>query len=248
MPRFRITTPEQVVFHYNVAGPVARGMAWLFDQMLIWLGYVAIIFVFAGFGGSISIALIILAIFILDFSYFVCFELYSAGQSPGKRLFGIRVISARGNKLRFADVMVRNLLRPIDMLPFAMLLGATVASIDRWHRRLGDLAADTIIIRDVRRELPQALATQKARINSFQTNAALRNRILTRITREERDLIADLALRRDQLDPAAREEIFNKAASCFRTRFALPEDLEYLSDEQTVLNLALVIQEAKFTA
>jgi hypothetical protein len=120
--------------------------------------------------------------------------------------------------------------------------------IDQWHRRLGDLGADTIIIRDTRRSLPQALAGEKTRVNTFQTNAALRNRILTRITREERDLIMDLALRRDQIEPAIREQLFSQAATHFRARFALPEDLDYLSDEQTVLNLALVIQDAKFAA
>ena len=248
MPRFRITTPEQVAFHYTIAGLVSRCLAWLTDQFLIWAGYVVLILTFSTLGGTLGIAFIILGMFILDFSYFVCFELYWAGQSPGKRLFQIRVISARGSKLRFADVLIRNLLRPVDMLPFAMVLGGTIALIDQWHRRLGDLGADTIIIRDTRRSLPQALAGEKTRVNTFQTNAALRNRILTRITREERDLIMDLALRRDQIEPAIREQLFSQAATHFRARFALPEDLDYLSDEQTVLNLALLIQDAKFAA
>jgi uncharacterized RDD family membrane protein YckC len=246
--RYRITTPEQVAFHYVVAGPVSRCMAWLTDQLLIWAGYIAIYWAFSNLGGHIGAAMILLAIFILDFSYFVTFELYWAGQSPGKRLHRIRVISTRGSRLRFADVLVRNLLRPVDMLPIAMVLGGTVCLLDRWRRRLGDLAADTIIVRDARREIPQAVATEKARINSFQANAPLRNRILNRISREERDLVMDLALRRDQIEPAVREDLFAKAAGHFRKRFALPEDLDYLSDEQTVLNLALVIQEARFTA
>ena len=153
MQRYQITTPEQVSFHYTVAGPFSRCMAWLTDQALIWAGYIAIGFAFAGLGGPVSVALILLGIFLLDFGYFVYFELRWAGQSPGKRWFGIRVISARGTQLRFADVLVRNLMRPIDMLPFAMVLGGTVSLIDRYHRRLGDLVADTIIIQDVTRAL-----------------------------------------------------------------------------------------------
>src|SRR5205807_2631491 len=114
------------------------------------------------------------------------------GQSPGKRLFQIRVISARGNKLHFTDVLIRNLMRPVDLLPFAMVTGGVVAFIDQWHRRLGDMLADTIVIRHVRQQLPQSLANAKTRVNSFQTDAALRSRILMRVTRDERDLILDL--------------------------------------------------------
>ena len=247
MLKFRITTPEQVAFHYAVAGLVSRCLAWLLDQFLIWAGYLAIILVFSAAGGAIGMALIILGMFVLDFSYFVLFELYWAGQSPGKRLLKIRVISTRGSRLRFNDVLVRNLLRPIDQLPFAMLLGGATALIDPLHRRLGDLAADTILIRDASRALPQSLANEKTRVNSFQADAALRGRVLTRVSREERDLIMELALRRDQFEPAVREELFGCAAAHLRARFALPADLDHLSDEQTVINLALVLQESKFT-
>jgi uncharacterized RDD family membrane protein YckC len=246
--KFRITTSEQVEFHYVIGGLVARCLAWLVDQALIWIGYGVIIFAFAQFGSMLSFAFIILGIFVLDFGYFAFFELYFAGQTPGKRRFQLRVISASGSKLRFSDVLVRNLLRPIDALPFAMVLGGVVASIDKWHRRLGDLAADTIVIRDARAALPAALASEKARFNSFAADPVVRNRILTRITRQQRDLIMDLALRRDQIDPAVREQLFGQAAVYFRNGLALPADLDHLSDEQTVMNLALLIQEAKFIA
>jgi hypothetical protein len=196
---------------------------------------------------SIGLILLILGIFILDFGYFVYFELRWAGQSPGKRCFGIRVISARGTGLRFADVLLRNLLRPIDTLPFAMAVGGTVCFIDRWHRRLGDMVAETIIIRESKRELPQAMAAEKSRVNSFQIDPVLRGRILARVDRPERDLILDLAIRRDQIDPDARQALFARAAAHFRARLGLPPDIDYLSDEQTVLNLAMVIQDAKFS-
>ena len=248
MAKYRITTPELVTFHYDIAGVITRCMAWFTDQLLIWTGYVIIIVTFAKLGNALSVALIILGIFILDFSYFVFFELYAAGQSPGKRFFQIRVMSGRGQRLRFADVLIRNTLRPVDMLPFAMVAGGLTAIIDPYHRRLGDLMADTIVVRDVRQTAPQPLASEKFRVNTFQTDAALRSRILNRVSRDERDLIMDLAVRRDQMDAAVREDIFARAAAHFRSRFSLPPDLSYLSDEQTVVNLALLIQEAKFTS
>jgi uncharacterized RDD family membrane protein YckC len=249
--KYRITTPELVAFHYAIAGLSTRCLAWLLDEVFIISGYAAIIFAslwLGGLGTFWVLAAIILGMFILDFSYFVFFELYWQGQSPGKRRFHIRVISAQGSKLRFNDVLIRNLMRPLDLLPFGMVVGGSVACIDKWHRRLGDMVADTIVVRDVRQELPQALANEKTRVNSFRTDPALRNRILTRITRPQRDLIMDLALRRDQIDPAVREQLFAQAASHFRSGLALPSDLDHLSDEQTVVNLALLIQEERFTA
>jgi uncharacterized RDD family membrane protein YckC len=246
--KYRITTPEQVAFHYSVAGMATRAMAWLVDELIIFAGYIAIVLTFASVGGVWGIGLIILGIFILDFSYFVFFELYWQGQSPGKRRFHIRVISAQGIKLRFNDVLIRNLMRPLDLLPIGMVVGGAVALIDRWHRRLGDMVADTIVVKDVKQELPQALAAEKTRANSFRTDPALRRRILTRITRPQRDMIMDLALRRDQIEPAVRQQLFSQAASYFRQGLSLPADLDHLSDEQTVVNLALLIQEERFTA
>ena len=246
MPKFRITTPEQVAFHYATAGMASRYLAWLVDELIIWSIDAALVIALAQLG-ELGVALIILGVFVIDFSYFTFFELRWSGQTPGKRLFALRVISARGSQLRPVDLLIRNLLRPVDMLPFAMLTGATVAAIDKWGRRLGDFAADTIVIRDYRKSLPVALANEKSRVNSFNTDAGLRNRVLTRVTREERDLIMDLVLRRDQIEPAVREELFSGAAAHFRSRLALPENLGHLSDEQTVVNVALLIQEAKFT-
>ena len=158
----------------------------------------------------------------------------------------IRVISARGGRLTAADVLVRCTMRAADLLPFAMVTGGTVAFFDRWHRRLGDIVADTVVVRDARRELPATLAAEKNRVNSFAADPLVRGRILTRVSREERDLVLDLVLRRDQIEPAVREELFGKAAAHFRTRLDLPPEAGHLSDEQSVVNLALVIQDAKF--
>ena len=246
MARYRITTPEQVHFHYEMAGLMTRAMAWVVDQVILWALRLVVFFSLAR-SGYLGFALICIGIFLVDFGYYVWFEFRWAGQTPGKRRLGIRVKSARGGKLRFADVMMRNLMRPLDTLPYANLLGGVVAFLDPLHRRLGDMVAETLVVRDARVRLPEALQQQQSRVNTFQMDPATRNRILARVTREERDLILDLVARRDALDPTVREELFGQAAGTFRTRYGLPEGLDYLSDEQTVVNLALVIQGMKFT-
>lgn len=241
MPQYHLTTPEQVRFRFEVAGLVSRAMGWLVDQLILWTLRLALIFALAP-GGHVGVAVVMVLIFVLDFGYYAYFELRHAGQSPGKRAFGLRVIAASGARLGFAEVMIRNLLRALDTLPYLMMLGGAVAMADRWHRRLGDLAAETLVVRDVRAALPEPLRHASMRDNSYYHDPRIRQRILSRLTRPERDLLFELMLRRDDLEPVMRETIFTEAASYFRDRFALPTALDHLSDEQTVLNLALVAQ------
>jgi hypothetical protein len=132
-------------------------------------------------------------------------------------------------------------------MPFAMLLGGVVAWVDRLRRRLGDFVGETLVVRDEHLAVPEAELDQRSRVNTYQSDPAIRNRILTRVTREERDLLLDLMLRRDELAPPVREELFHQAAVHCRSRYSLPEDHEFLSDEQTVTNIALVLQKVKFT-
>ncbi|MFO7898493.1 MAG: RDD family protein [Planctomycetota bacterium] len=245
MPRYRITTPEHVHFHYDVAGLSSRAMGWLVDQGIMTVLRITLVIGLGG-AGALGVMMILILWFGIDFGYFVFFELRWQGQSPGKRLFHVRVISADGARLRFDAVLIRNLLRWVDSLPAGMLIGGVVAFLDPLHRRLGDLAAETLVIRDARRAIPDAVLKQQSRVNTYQADPAVRSRILARVTREERDLILDMVIRRDDLDPAVREDLFEQAAGYFRRRLNLPDDLEHLSSEQAVINLALVIQEMKF--
>lgn len=245
--KYQITTPEQVRFHFEIAGLMSRSMAWVIDQLLLRAAQLGIFIGLASSGFEISIALALLGLFILDFGYYVFFELYWAGQSPGKRYYKIRVVSSRGGRLKFPDVMLRNLLRPLDTLPIAMGIGGLTAFLDKYGRRIGDMAAETLVVRDSCMTLPESLSNQKNRINTFESDVSIKNRILARATRDERDLILDLVLRRDELEPGTREDMFRQAAEYFRKRYALPENVEFLSDEQTVVNIALVILGATFT-
>ena len=247
MAKYKITTPEQVTFHYEIAGIASRAMAWTIDQLLLWALRISLIMIFYTPGVYMGFVFIFLGIFALDFGYYILFELYWSGQSPGKRFYGLRVVSSRGGRLRFPEVFIRNVLRPVDTIPIAMTLGGAVAFIDPLRRRLGDIAAETLVVRDSRVTLPENALENRNRANTFETDTAVKNRILARVTREERDLLLDLTTRRDELEPEVRAEMFRDAASYFGKRYGLPENLEYLSDEQVVINIALVIMSAVFT-
>jgi len=244
MARYRITTPEQVTFHYQTAGFVSRAMAWLLDQVFVNVLRIGVLYALAQ-GREFGAAIMMIAFFAIDFGYFMFFELYWAGQTPGKRYMGIRVISAGGGRLGFNETFLRNLMRAIDSLPVAMTVGGTVSFLDPYGRRLGDLAADTLVAVDSTRPLPSATAKGSGRVNTFLEDPVLRNRILNRATREERDFVFDLTVRRDELDADAREDLFRQTAQILRERYNLPEETGYLSDEQATINVALTLESAK---
>jgi len=247
LTQYRITTPELVQFHYQVGGLARRGLAFALDQTILILALIGLLWTAAQFGAHVGGVVFLLGKFALDMGYYTFFENRWAGQTPGKRVFKLRVIAAGGGRLTLTDILLRNLVRFIDQpAPYVGVVGGVAAFADPYHRRLGDHAADTLVVLVVKPQLPARLTRDRARVNTFQADAAIRRRILARVTREERDLMLDLMLRRDQLDPDARESLFAQAAEHFRARFALPRDMDHLSDEQAVLNLALVVQEARF--
>ena len=247
MAQHRITTPEQVHFHHETAGLWSRAVAWVVDQLVLLLFRIIAVWAIlkGGAGASgFAVAGVLFVFFALEVGYYIGFELWWNGSSPGKRLFKLRVISARGGRLQPTDVIIRNLLRPVDLLPWGNLLGGVVAFFDPLSRRLGDMASETLVIREATRSIPEAIKKHRGRDNSYLADPAIAGRILARVTREERDTVWDLVLRRDGLDVDVREDLFARAAQLLRDRYSLPED-QHLSDEQTVLNVALVIQTAR---
>lgn len=105
--------------------------------------------------GGLALALYALVNFALIWGYFVVFELLWNGQTPGKRVAGTRVVRLDGSPAGALAIVVRNLVRLIDFLPGAYGVGLLTMFIDRRSRRLGDLAAGTLVIRE-RREVTLA--------------------------------------------------------------------------------------------
>jgi len=252
MRRYTITTPEMIPLQFELAGIYSRAVAFLFDAMIIVASIFILVFVIAltitFTSVYLAFTLISLVTFAILVGYFPIYEIYMQGRTPGKRLMGLRVIDADGRRLAAGAVIIRNMVRLVDFLPELMFLGGVVAMTDRWHRRIGDFAAQTLVIHEGHASLPIGrISEMRRRDNSFLTDAAIRMRILERITVEQRDVIFDLALRRDQLDIGPREALFELAARHIQKSLALkPEQYEYLSDEQYILNIAMVLQEGWF--
>lgn len=173
---FRITTPEGVSLRFALAEIGDRLGAFLLDTVLS-LAMVFVLWLLLRLGNSggddvdgwLHALIVVLAFFIQNF-YFIWFELRGAGMTPGKRRAGIRVISAEAGPLRPEAVVVRNLMRMLELhLPLVVLFtpealwpespgwGRALASIwvlafaampflNRHRMRIGDIVAGTRVV------------------------------------------------------------------------------------------------------
>lgn len=153
-----IETPEHVLVGYELADLGSRFTAHLIDILLLGVAFiaVAVLFIaagatslFDGMAGSLAVGAFAVVSFLLSWGYFIWFEGFRDGQTPGKKWMKIRVVQDGGYPMTFRAAAVRNLLRLIDMQPgVAWGVGALSMMLSSQTKRLGDLAAGTVVIRD----------------------------------------------------------------------------------------------------
>jgi uncharacterized membrane protein SpoIIM required for sporulation/uncharacterized RDD family membrane protein YckC len=152
-PDFRqhleIETPEHVVLDYEIAGLGSRALAALLDTaILLGVGLASLLFLDwldVGRWGFVALAFVS---FLSYWGYYTFFEGLRNGQTPGKRRLGIRVVRDTGHPVTFAAAAARNLLRAADILPPPYLLGMLFVAIHPRAKRLGDIVAGTVVVRD----------------------------------------------------------------------------------------------------
>lgn len=142
--RHAIETPEGVTFFIRTAGPFVRAQAAAIDLTLKMLAIVVVL-LFAGVLGSLGVGLGFLGAFGVYWGYSIAFEMFNGGVTPGKGAFDLQVRSAEGTPVTWSGSILRNLLRMVDLLPFAYLAGLVSMTATRRFQRLGDLAAGTIV-------------------------------------------------------------------------------------------------------
>ncbi len=138
-------TPEGILLELRPAGLTARCYAFLLDQ-LIKLALLYVIEILALFAGGLGIGLALILLFTLEWLYPVVFELSRWGATPGKRSLGLRVVMDNGLPVTPAASLTRNLLRAADLLPLFYGFGVVSMLLRRDFKRLGDIAAATLVI------------------------------------------------------------------------------------------------------
>src|SRR5437899_2327132 len=147
-----VATPERVSFGYQVAGLGTRAIAQILDLLilggvLLGLTFAAIAIGQAGFD-VVAYLLAILGGFVVVFGYFWASEAFWSGQTIGKKVFRLRAVGDRGEPMTFVQAGIRNVVRIVDFLPYAYGVGLVVLFVNGRGKRLGDLAAGTIVVKD----------------------------------------------------------------------------------------------------
>jgi uncharacterized RDD family membrane protein YckC len=169
-PQVDVATPERVALSLPVAGIGYRCLAWLVDASLLFFFWVALYFVitllvsdvlgaFQGLSG-LTQTLLAVGLFATQWLYWTLAEVFFHGQTPGKRVLRIRVVREDGSPVGFLESAVRNLCRAVDFLPVLYATGCITMLLDSRHRRLGDLLAGTVLVREEAIDLDQYTAPE----------------------------------------------------------------------------------------
>ena len=233
----KVETPEAIDIYLRPASVFARSRAWFVDFILrgIWiiLSSMLISFIFSGAvndgdGNSavkgLFFFLLFVNIFFTLWLYFVVFEVCWNGQTPGKKIFGLRVINDNGTHISWSASLLRNLLRVFDSLPFFYGIGMICGLCNPYGRRLGDIMASTVVVY-VDKTRGQAERMDLGNIEAVTPPMAL--------TREEQQAILSFVERRRYLSAARTGELAQMMVGAI---FGQQEDER--SAERLILGLA----------
>jgi uncharacterized RDD family membrane protein YckC len=247
---YTIDTPENVTFGYTIAGIGSRFIGALLDTALLVLALlllnIAISLLLAWLAdhapprpldaeptpdwiAGLLIAIYALINFGIIWGYYLAFELMWNGQTPGKQLAGTQVVRVSGAPAGFAEIAIRNVMRIVDFLPFAYAVGFVVMFSNRRSRRVGDFAADTLVIKrhtHVRladlTELALASPAPSSALSSEPSSVAVTDEVLAlypklaQMDEDEYQLIRDVLVR--HAAGTANNELLRRVAAAMAAR------------------------------
>ena len=253
-PRRVIRSPEQVALDLGIAGPMSRILAFSIDYGIILIADVVVLLALLFAASTLSIAdpflaeldelaidsedgtlridgiflllmaVLVLVDFVLQWLYFVFFELVMQGRSPGKAALALRVMRDGGLPGTMRESMLRNLLRMVDMLPSSYFVGLVSMVLSKQGKRLGDFAAGTIVVREDRPGAAPSLdsVALPEEVAVFRFDRAQ----LSKVGRTERRLVRQTLRRLPHLAPQQREAILARAVDVMRNRIDFEEPLD----------------------
>jgi uncharacterized RDD family membrane protein YckC len=239
-----VVTPENIAFHYNVAGPFRRLPAFLLDVLIrasvFFSMFIALMvaFSFANMAG-VAFATVLILWFLLDWFYGGVFEALFNGQTPGKWVVGIRVLSVNGQPINGIQAVLRNILRSLDMFPLISLealgidepmyliptfmLSLVAMSLNSRFQRIGDLVAGTMVVVEERRWLTGVARLENPRIPQLASYIPADYPISRSLARS----LAAYVERRRFFSTPRRREVAGHLAEPLLARFGFPTDTSY---------------------
>jgi uncharacterized RDD family membrane protein YckC len=236
-----VVTPENVAFQYQVAGPFRRLPAYLVDffiRLLIMflLGITLSLLARFTFIEHLGTAFILIAFFVIGNLYGGLFEAFWNGQTPGKRMMGLRVLTVDGRPINALQAVLRNLLRDVDTMPYALSVfgydmqlvgfywvGIITMSLNDRYQRLGDLAAGTMVVVETRSHDRGLIMLRDPAV----LLAASLLPVDFEVTRSLGKALSLYVARRASLSPLRRAEIARHLAVPLMARLRLPGDTNY---------------------
>lgn len=216
-----VDTPERIVFEYPLGGPFRRFAAYLLDlailACMVMTALLASLLLSLGSPSGMGMALV--AYFLLTWGYSAGFEGLFNGQTPGKRVLGMRVISEGGMPITGAQAVLRSVVGAVDgLVPFCYIPGLTSMLMTRRFQRLGDLAAGTMVVVERQTAGAGLVKVEGPRIRSLLDRLPLRIAAGSALARA----LSDYVRRRHRFSPDQREELAEPLAAPLRARFGLP--------------------------
>lgn len=221
-----IDTPEHLAFRARIAGPARRIFAWAIDfsarcVILLFASLIiSVLFDSAGLRG-LGQGLTLLWYFLLDWGYFVAWEVASGGRSLGKIAVKLRVVRDNGLPISWRESVLRNLLRAADLTVFSLYppeilaLGPVVMAFDGKFRRLGDLAAGTMVV------VEEGAAVSAGAAPPVPEEALEALPAVLPLGREDLEAL-ELFVHRRHMTEARREELARLVAPVFAGRLGMP--------------------------
>lgn len=227
-----VETPEQIEFSYSIAGIGSRGAAAALDALICVTSLLVLFIVaafavgFLGLKGRLDLAArsaawifagYVIVQFVLLWGYYVLFEGLWDGQTPGKRLMQLRVVRDGGYSVSFGASAVRNLLRVADAMPIPLYLVAIVAAmLNRSRKRIGDLVAGTIVVKEGRvvpgqnhqRIAPNTVSAAAGQATTSQT-------LMTQLSDDEYAVLEMYMQRRQTIDAERRRVLATQLSQRF---------------------------------
>ena len=236
-----IETPEHIQLNYELAGIGSRFLAGFVDTLIqtVAIGLIALaVSLIGSLDGDVArmpirAIIVVGAALLIVIGYFVLFEMIWDGQSPGKRMAGLRVIRTDGTPIAIGDSLIRNILRLVDLIPVYYTVGIISIFFTKRCQRLGDLAAGTIVVKERTRDLPAGPApVTEAQPTPFVIPApeeilSILREGLGRLTPQELSTVDRFIERRFELDAEARFRLSQQIAAPLRMHFPAlqPTDL-----------------------